>query len=142
MITRTGEYALRALVHLARHPRREFVLARDLARAARVPANYLAKILQTLARAGLLESRKGLRGGFRVARPLHKINLLQVLDPLERVDRYEGCILGQPKCSDENACPLHKVWTEVTLAYAGSLKKMTLEDLAQVPKGEVPNGSE
>ena len=68
MLSRTSQYALRAILYLADQPVERSVRAIDVAENLDVPANYLSKILHTLARSGLLISERGPRGGFRLAR--------------------------------------------------------------------------
>jgi len=130
MLTQTSEYALRAMVYMARNGEDNYAGVKDIAKATEVPANYLAKILQQLAKAGVLESQKGYGGGFRVARPLGKINLLAIVDPLENISRFHRCVLGQRECCEEQACPLHDAWMRICNEYLGSLKNTTLQDVA------------
>src|SRR5688572_28360977 len=105
MLTQTGEYALRAMVYMARKGADTFCGVKEIAAATDVPANYLAKILQLLARAKVLDSQKGFGGGFKVARELSKISLMDIIDPLERIDKFRQCVLGQRLCNDQVACP-------------------------------------
>ncbi len=63
MISQTSEYALRATIYLARHPSVSFT-TRQIAEATGMPAGYLSKVLQTLARVGIVQSQRGLHGGF------------------------------------------------------------------------------
>ena len=65
MLTQTSEYALRAMVYMARKGEGKYAGVKEIAKATEVPSNYLAKILQQLAKAGVLESQKGFGGGFR-----------------------------------------------------------------------------
>lgn len=130
MLTQTSEYALRAMVYMARKGEDRYSGVREIAKATEVPSNYLAKILQQLAKAGVLESQKGFGGGFRVARPLSKINLLAIVDPLENISRFHRCVLGQRECNDEMACPLHDAWKRICREYLGSLENTTLQDIA------------
>ena len=112
MITVTGEYALRAMAHLAELPPGQYVLAQNVGKELAIPPNYLSKVLQSLARHGLLESQRGRNGGFRLQRAASSIRLLEILAAVEPVRRYEICILGQKICSDETACPIHHTWKE------------------------------
>ena len=133
-------YALRAMVYMARKGQDKYSGVKEIAKATEVPSNYLAKILQQLAKAGVLESQKGFGGGFRVARPLSKINLLAIVDPLENISRFHRCVLGQRECNDEQACPLHDAWKRICGEYLGSLEHTTLQDVAdfKVKVGLVP----
>lgn len=130
MLTQTSEYALRAMVYMARIGQERYAGVKEIAKATEVPANYLAKILQQLAKAGVLESQKGFGGGFRPARKLGNINLLAIVDPLENVSRFHRCVLGQRECNDEMACPLHDAWKRICHEYLGSLENTTLQDVA------------
>lgn len=148
MLTQTGEYALRAMVYMARKGEGVFSGVKEIAAATDVPANYLAKILQQLARADVLFSQKGFGGGFKLARKLSKITLLDIVDPLERIDKFKTCVLGQRLCNDEVACPLHHTWKAISGQYLGSLQNTTLQDIAdfrnraeEVGEAPVPAGA-
>lgn len=112
MITTTGEYALRAMAYIAALPKDEYVLARNIGQELSIPPNYLSKVLQSLARVGLLDSQRGRNGGFRMAKPATKIKLYDILSAVEPVGRYETCILGNKICEDATACPIHFAWKE------------------------------
>jgi Rrf2 family protein len=130
MLSQTSEYALRAVVYMARKSGGGYAGVKEIAADTGVPANYLAKILQLLARQGVLESQKGFGGGFRIAQPLGNINLLAIVDPLENISKFKRCVLGQRECSDEVACPLHESWKRICSEYLGALEKTTLQDVA------------
>jgi Rrf2 family protein len=134
MITKTGLHAVRALVALAKLPRGTYVGAGNLARDIGAPQNYLGKLLQTLTHEGLVHSQKGLGGGFQLARPARQISLLDVVEPIEHVSRWDGCILGRPECSAAEPCALHDEWKKVRDAYLRLLRRTTLADL--VASGE------
>lgn len=134
MLTQTGEYALRALVYMARRGEDSFCGVKEIAQEAGVPANYLAKILQQLARARVLDSQKGFGGGFRIARKLDKVSLFDIIDPLERIDKFKQCVLGQRACNDEVACPLHSTWKAISSQYLSKMKNTTLQDVADFRK--------
>jgi Rrf2 family protein len=135
MITKTGLHAVRAVVALARLPEGAFVGAARVAQEIGAPQNYLGKLLKALARQGLVESQKGLGGGFRLARDPRTIALLDVVEPLERVSRWSGCILGRPECSDDSPCAIHNRWKAVRDAYLHMLRRTTIAEL--VAKGEL-----
>jgi Rrf2 family protein len=128
-------HAVRAMVALARLPRGEYAGAAHVARSIGAPQNYLGKLLKTLAEEGLLESQKGMGGGFRLGRDARAITLYDVVEPLEHVSRWTGCILGQSECSDDRACPIHEQWKKVRGSYLRMLSSTTLADLTK--KGEL-----
>src|SRR5262245_45264992 len=102
MLTKTGMHAIRAMVALAKLPDGAYTGAVRVAKEIDAPQNYLGKLLKLLAREGLVESQKGLGGGFRLARDARAITLLDVVEPIEHLSRWAGCILGRPECSDES----------------------------------------
>ncbi|MCW8133581.1 MAG: Rrf2 family transcriptional regulator [Planctomycetota bacterium] len=112
MITVTGEYALRAMAYMAQLSPGKYVLARDMGRELGIPSNYLSKVLQSLARHGLLESQRGRNGGFRLERSPKEITIYEILSSVEFMGRYETCVLGHKECRDEDACPIHDAWKE------------------------------
>lgn len=126
----SATHALRALAHLATLPAGEAVLGRDLARAVDVPGHYLAKVLATLARAGLLAATRGAKGGYRLARPAAEIPLVEIVAPFEGARARPGCLLrpGEP-CDDDRNCSAHPEWAKVKTAYLGFLESTTLADI-------------
>lgn len=137
MISKTGIYGIRAMLALARLPRDEYVGAQRIAAQVDVPQSYLSKLLQTLARSGLVESQRGVTGGFRLARDPASISLYDIIEPLEPVERWSGCFLGYAECSDEAACPMHDRWKKVQQAYLGMLRRSTLGELTSRPTSTV-----
>lgn len=132
MFTTTTEYALRALVHLAREAERGFLLGQDLAERASIPANYLSKILWTLRNAGFLEATRGHGGGYRLARPAHEITLVEVVRLFEGVTAEPGCLLGEKhECSDKNPCSAHHAWKKIKDAYVDFVRSTTIAEIGQ-----------
>lgn len=129
MISKTAEYALRALLHLAREDARGPLRASQIADSLGVPANYLSKILHGLARDGILISERGPRGGFRLARAANELPLAEVLGPFDPHTTRRSCLLGRPECSDETACPVHDRWKEVSEPVARFFQDTTVGDL-------------
>ncbi len=122
-------HALRAVAHLA-GGEGEVVLGRDLASTVGVPAPYLAKVLATLARVGVLAATRGARGGYRLARPAEEIRLAEVVGPFEGKRAAPTCLLrpGQA-CREESACAAHAAWSEVNQAYQRFLDTTTVADV-------------
>jgi Rrf2 family transcriptional regulator, iron-sulfur cluster assembly transcription factor len=131
MFSQASEYALRALTELARCEEGQWVLAGDMAELLDVPVHYLAKVLQTLARKGILESQRGRQGGFRLAEAAHQITVYDVVRELDDLRSLESCVMGEAECSDATACPLHKLWKSIRDRFTDSLQTTTLLDLAR-----------
>lgn len=85
-LSKRTQYAVAALVHLARLPGDRFVQARDLAAAEQLPSKYVELVLMALRRADLLTSRAGVGGGYRLARPASRIRVADVIEAIQGVD--------------------------------------------------------
>lgn len=131
MITRTGTHALKAMAHLGGLPVGRFAGAGEIATKIKAPKNYLGKLLRQLARAGLVEGRKGSNGGFRLARGRGDISLYDVLEPIEHVSRIKGCVLGRAQCTQREHCPLHEGWVRVRNEYLVFLRSTKLSQVAE-----------
>ena len=113
MISQTAEYGLRAVLHIAGNDTDQPVRANEIARDLGLPANYLSKILHSLARDGILTSGRGPRGGFRLAKAPEEMTLAEVVAPLDPGLLEETCLLGNPQCSDHSSCAVHERWKKV-----------------------------
>jgi len=131
--TATG-YALQTLAVLPGDGR--YSLARCLAQELKLPAPYLAKILQNLVQAGILESVRGPRGGFRLARSAQSVTVGDVVAALEGPGRLEGCVMGFSHCGSEHPCPLHAAWSRVKAQMGLSMTQVTIQDLQRLTAGD------
>ncbi|RMH59115.1 MAG: Rrf2 family transcriptional regulator [Candidatus Hydrogenedentota bacterium] len=130
MLTRTGDYAVRAMIRLAEMRERKYVGAGELARELDLPANYLGKIMSRLAQAGVLESRKGLGGGFRLKGDPGTVTLMDILDPIEDLRSFKNCIFDSAnECDPLHPCKMHDQWTDVRDRHIRMLESTTLESL-------------
>jgi Rrf2 family iron-sulfur cluster assembly transcriptional regulator len=133
MIAKTTLHAIKALAALADSEPGAYAGAAMIARRIQAPPNYLGKLLQSLARAGLVQGQKGLNGGFRLARKPEKISLFDVADPIEQVSRWNGCFLGQGSgaCRSDRPCALHDRWSKVREVYVQFLKQTSVLDVVK-----------
>jgi Rrf2 family protein len=129
VLSRSSEYAIRALTYLARQNDQRHHLARDMAERLGIPAPFLGKVLQPLVTRGILHSQRGRSGGFRLARQANDIPLVQIVEAEETLGPAEVCLLGQHECSDEHACPMHDYWKKASSAFHERLRRTTLNDL-------------
>jgi Rrf2 family iron-sulfur cluster assembly transcriptional regulator len=126
MLSMTAQYALRAFVYIAGQNGDQPVLAREIAAHTGVPLHYLSRILRDAVRAGLLESARGVGGGFRLTRPANRIKLYDVLSPFDDVLDRSRCPFGQPRCNDQSPCGFHEYWKPIKTAYLKMLEETTL----------------
>lgn len=134
MFAPTTLYLIRGVAALAELPQGQYKGAAAVARKVGAREQYLGKLFQLLSREGVLVSQKGLGGGFRLARDPGEITLFDLVEPIEHVSRYEGCLMGRGRCSDEKPCALHERWDRVRAAYLELLRETTVEHL--VASGE------
>jgi len=122
MLSKTAEYALRGVVRLARESGANLT-TEELAHDTGIPAGYLSKVLQALARKGLVISRKGLGGGFRLARKPEAISVLEVVNAVDPIQHVRTCPLGLEH-HGATLCPLHRrldaITTQVEEAFAAT----------------------
>lgn len=131
MLSQTARYALHILGFLAER-RGEMVAGDEIAATTGIPANYLSKILNQLRKAGMVESRKGWGGGFRLeesasARPIRDV--LAAIDGVASTERTD-CVFGLPSCDPDNPCPLHGYWERIRSTFDEMLLENTVGDLA------------
>jgi len=129
LLTQTSQYAVRATIHLAQHAASGPERVSEIAEALGIPRNYLSKILHQLARAGVLESERGPKGGFRLAHDAARLSLARVVEPMDPGFGNQRCLLGRAECSDGAACPLHTRWKGLAEEIRVFLENTTLADL-------------
>jgi Rrf2 family transcriptional regulator, iron-sulfur cluster assembly transcription factor len=129
--SRSSEYAIRASLHLAQVPPGQCAMAKDIAKDEEIPAHFLAKILQQLARKGLLKSTKGPTGGFCMQLKASDIRLIDIVDAVDGLSDYGKCIAGFPECSDKMGCPLHDGWTALHSRIMDYLRRNTIGSLVK-----------
>jgi Rrf2 family protein len=128
MISQTAEYALRAMVFLAMQ--KSAVTGQDIAAITKVPPGYLSKIMQQLVKGKLVNSRRGIGGGFILSRTPDKISILDVVNAVDPIDRIESCPLGIPS-HGLNLCPLHKRLSEATAHVEAAFAQSRLSELIE-----------
>jgi len=127
MISQTAEYALRAVVVLGSQPGRPMT-TQDVARVSRVPGDYLSKVLQALGRAGLVEARRGLRGGYVLSRALDELTVYDVVHAVDPLRRIHSCPL-QLSAHTERLCALHQRLDDAVAMVEGYFKQTTIASL-------------
>lgn len=134
-ISRKIDYGLRAMIFLAGRPAGERIAFREIARQIRVPEEFLAKILRTLADAGLLLSWRGNGGGYALARPPAEISFLDVIEAVKGPVKLNVCLQegdGSPDhdaCAVAPSCTMFSVWREGQERMLEVYRRATLADL-------------
>jgi Rrf2 family protein len=126
-LTRGADYAVRVMVHLAGLPEGRRATRADLATEGGVPEHFLGKILQTLAKGGLVNSHRGASGGYTIARAPGAITLLDVIELLDGAVCLNACVAERPGCNRLATCRVHGVWMEAQAALTSVLRSATLD---------------
>ena len=129
--SRAAEYAIRALTRLSREGGDAPTPVHRIAEAEGLPAPFLAKIVQDLARAGIIHSLRGRKGGIRLLRPPSQITLAEIVDAVDGLDTYEQCAVGMAVCRDDTPCPIHDRWKPLRQRIVSYLHGQTLARMAR-----------
>jgi Rrf2 family protein len=129
--SRSAEYAIRAFVNLAQVQEGKYAMVKNIAAQEDIPAHFLAKILQQLARKGLLRSSKGPTGGFALRIDASEIRLLDIVEALDGLAPYQQCASGLAECSDDMPCSMHDSWIALRSRIMDYLGRNTIADLAK-----------
>jgi len=133
-LTRAADYAVRVMIHLASQPEAAFVSKTLLAKAADAPESFLAKILQSLARAGLIQVRRGVVGGFSLRPRGAQASLLDVVEAIDGPIALNICLTSGFACQRETTCPAHQVWLRAQSAMLAVLQEAKLAEMIHQQK--------
>lgn len=136
MISQSTEYALRAVTHLAYNVGKAQT-TKQICEATRVPVPYLSKILQGLSHAGLVQSRRGIRGGYALARSPADLTVWDVVQSVDPMRRILTCPLGLAS-HGTNLCPLHRRLDRAMELVEAAFKKSTIADIITEPSSSKP----
>lgn len=135
MISKTAEYALRAVACIASHGGMP-VSANALFKQTKVPRRYLTRVLQDLCAAGLCDSRPGPGGGYELTKPIGKLTILDVINTVDPIERIRKCPLGLK--SHKRLCPLHSELDKAYAATEAAFKQVTIEELVNSTSPIIP----
>jgi Rrf2 family transcriptional regulator, iron-sulfur cluster assembly transcription factor len=128
-LTRAGEYAVRCVLHLASQGQGTLCARKAVAERMDIPDQFLGKIAQQLARAGLIEIVQGARGGLRLIVPPGQVTLLDVVEAVIGEIFLNDCVLRPESCDRSHACAVHCVWAEAKDQLRRTLEKATFAAL-------------
>lgn len=130
-LTKKADYGLMALKYLAEHPEEASLSARDIAAAYHIPPQLLAKILQFLARDGLLISHAGINGGYTLARKPENITVFEVVRIIDGPLFITSCLTGAGVCELTSFCTIREPLARVNDSIADVLRKIRISDLVE-----------
>lgn len=128
-LTRAGDYAARAVLHLATLEENEIADRESVSKAQDIPLSFLSKILQQLTSAGIIRSFKGSAGGFCLARPAVEITFLDVIRAVEGPLALNQCLIEPSRCDRSGECPIHPIWIMAQTKLEETLEAITFAEI-------------
>ena len=128
LVTRETDYAVRCALYLAKDKDRVANVT-EISKAMHIPKTFLAKILQRLVRNGIVESIRGMKGGFRLAKKPEKISLLDIMEAIQGCAVINVCAVDSKLCGMSSKCSVHPIWVEIRREVEQRLKKETIDRL-------------
>jgi Rrf2 family protein len=122
-ITRQADYALRAMLYLAKLPPNERAATSQIAETKKIPPSFLAKIISQLSIAGLIHTSRGARGGVTLARDAKEISVLEVVEAIDGPIALNECTVSPEGCPFSEDCPIHNLWCGTQTELVEKLRK-------------------
>lgn len=129
-LTRAADYGVRVMIHLAAPSTQGRQSLPALAQATAAPESFLSKVLQALARAGLISSRRGQAGGFAIAPRGLQASMLDVIEAIDGPICLNLCLISGRACHRSAKCPAHPIWVEAQRAMLAVLSAAPIAQLA------------
>lgn len=137
IFSRQCEYALQAVLYIAEKGTGGYIDIKEISQKLDIPHHFLAKILQSLSKSGLLKSQKGPSGGFALGTDPANITLYQIVEAIDGDEFMTQCVLGLPVCGGENPCPVHEQWgklrDEIYAMLAGKNIRQMVDEIRTRP---------
>ena len=133
-LTKKADYALMAMKHLAENADQGAQSAKDVADAFSIPPEALAKILQRLAKAGLLHSQHGIRGGYVLGRAAHTISAFEVIQAIDGPLFITSCVTVRGECDQTDRCNIREPLRKVNESIEAVLKRIKISHMREEPE--------
>jgi len=121
---------VRTVLYLARERERTASVG-EIAQAMNIPKSFLAKILQRLVRHSIVQSIRGVKGGFKLAKKPTEINLLAIMEAIQGIAGINLCAVDSKLCKMSSFCSVHPVWIDIRKEVEQRLKKETIARLQE-----------
>lgn len=107
------EYGLQAVLYLAAQDKESLCSAEEIAGKLNIPKEFTSKILQNLTEKGIITSRKGRVGGFKLSTEASELKLIDIVEAIDGLDIFKNCVMGYQNCNGDKKCPVHNEWMKV-----------------------------
>ena len=131
LITRASEYAIRAVLYLAKQPSGEVVLKKDICKTQDITPAFLTKIFQPMIKCSIISSQRGVGGGFYLAKKPENISLLDVVQAQEGEILFNYCLEEPGTCKRDILCPVHDAWGKIRGQVTSALQGVKSDELVR-----------
>lgn len=131
LISKTCNYGIRAALYVASKKDLKYVPIRKISEDLKISFHFLTKILQMLTQRNIMVSYRGPNGGVSLGKAASSITILDIIEAIDGLNLFQGCILGLPECDNDHPCPLHEKWAVVRLELKSTFQDANLSDLTQ-----------
>jgi Rrf2 family protein len=139
LVTREADYAIRCVIEVVRHGR---ISAAQVAEIQGISPTFLGKIVQSLAKAGILATRRGVGGGIALGVPVDSLTLLQVIEAVEGPLCLNECLTTPPQCAHLETCPAYSYLKQAQVSLRDILNVSFAEVLEGFPQPPIPDSVE
>lgn len=133
-ITTKGRYSIRMMLELARNYNKKLLLLKDISNTEKISYKYLAQLVNPLKVAGLIKSRRGVAGGFSLARPPEEISLAEIIKSVEGSLYPVFCVDNPEMCKRSNICTAHDLWNEIGKKINNIFDSYSLSDILNIDR--------
>ena len=130
-LTLTGEYAIRAMIHLASGKDESIFRISEISDVNNIPEKFLRKIIPQLSSVGLIQSQRGNGGGIKLGKPALEITPLEIIEAVEGEMALNKCLIDKAFCSNDRWCAVHTLWCDAQKKLRIILSSKSIADLAR-----------
>lgn len=135
------EYGIQAILYMATKGEDCICPAENISNKLNIPKEFISKILQSLTASGIVESKKGKSGGFKLAKNSSHIKLIDIVEAIDGLERFNSCVLGFPNCAPDKPCPVHEQWGELRTKAYEMLSLETIDKFKEKTLNKINNVS-
>ena len=139
LFSKKCEYGLQAILFMAANGNECVCPAEEISKKLSIPKEFISKILQSLTESGIVESKKGKSGGFKLAKHPSNIRLIDIVEAIDGLESFNTCVLGFPECSPDKPCPVHNKWGELRTKVYEMLSSETLDKFQETTLIKINN---
>lgn len=129
LFSKKCEYAIQSILLLSTYSNEIVVPRTEISKRINIPKEFAAKILKELVEASIITSYKGKSGGFKLAKKLDEINILDIIYLIDGKNLFSNCVMGFDNCNTTNPCPAHREWAKLRTNIQSMFQGQTLDKI-------------